>query len=59
MARIHGSGSSRRYRTTKENLKVACANLSTGQAADSVSVTLRQGLDRSKYLHHKDLRSPQ
>ena len=33
MAYPAGFGSSRWYKTTKENLKVACANLATGQAA--------------------------
>ena len=33
IAQIPGFCSSRRYRTAEENLKVACANLATGQAA--------------------------
>ena len=33
MAYPAGFGSSRGYRTAKENLKVGCANLPTGQAA--------------------------
>ena len=53
MAHLPTCGSSPRYKTTKENLKVGCANRAGGQAADQfVSITAHP-LNVSNYLKYQ------